>query len=71
MLREQMEYVKSHAWAAGTKRTLNSQAKDFKKFAYLIEIDSFPLDGETLCMYAIWLWVVHGLRSPKSKRVIC
>ena len=47
MLREQMEYVKSHAWAAGTKRTLNSQAKDFKKFAYPIEIDSFPLDGET------------------------
>ena len=61
-----MKDVVAHAWAPRTKRTLNSQAKAFKKFAELANIDSLPLTGEELCWFAIWLYVVRGLKSPKS-----
>ena len=56
----------AHAWAPRTRKTLTSQAKAFKQFAKLSDIDSLPLTGEQVCHYAIWLYVVRGLKAPKS-----
>ena len=61
-----MKDVVSHAWAPRTRRTLTSQAKAFKTFAELADIRSLPLSGEELCFYAIWLYIVRGLKAPKS-----
>ena len=69
ILRKKMEFVKAHAWSARTRRTLTSEAKAFKEFAELAGFDSLPLSGEDLCVYAIWLWCMRGLKSPKSIRM--
>ena len=44
----------------------DSQAKAFKTFAEAAWITSLPLSGEEVCFYAIWLWIVRGLKAPKS-----
>ena len=66
MLRGHMNEVVLHAWAPRTRKALSSQAKAFKTFAELAGITHLPLSGEELCYYAIWLWIVRGLKSPKS-----
>ena len=66
VLHEQMCVISSFAWAARTKKTLNTQAKAFKEFAELAEIEFLPLTGRQLCYYAVWLWTMRGLKSPKS-----
>ena len=38
----------------------------FNEFTRLADIQYFPLSGEQLCLYMIWLYVVRGLKSPKS-----
>ena len=66
MLRGHMNEVVLHAWAPRTRKALSSQAKAFKTFAELSGITHLPISGEELCYYAIWLWIVRGLKSPKS-----
>ena len=61
-----MKDVVAHAWAPRTRRTLTSQAKAFKTFAELAGIESLPLSGEEVCFFALWLYAVRGLKSPKS-----
>ena len=61
-----MELVVAEAWAPRTRKALSSQAKAFKTFAELAEIQFLPLTGEELCWFAIWLWLIRGLKSPKS-----
>ena len=65
-LRNHMKHVVSHAWAPRTRKALTTQAKAFKQFAGEAEITHLPLTGEEVCLYAIWLYVVRGLRAPKS-----
>ena len=64
-----MKHVVANAWAPWTRKTLTSQAKAFKQFAEEAEILYLPLTGEEVCLYAIWLYVVRGLRAPKS--ILC
>ena len=65
-LRKHMTHVVSHAWAPRTRKALTSQARAFKQFAAEAEVTELPLSGEDVCLYAIWLYVVRGLRAPKS-----
>ena len=38
-------------------------------FADLTDLEFIPVTGEQLCLYALWLWKVRGLKSPKSIRI--
>ena len=66
LLREHMKLVVANAWAPRTRRTLSSQAKAFKEFSSLVDIQELPITGEMLCLYAIWLYAIRGLKAPKS-----
>ena len=68
-LEHHLRFVQSHAWARNTRRTLNSQAKAFKEFTSAADIEWLPVTPRQLCWYAIWLYVVRGLKSPKSIRM--
>ena len=68
-LQKHLKFVQSHAWARNTRKALNSQARAFKEFAELADIQFLPITGEQLCWFAIWLYVVRGLKSPKSIRM--
>ena len=61
-----MKHVVAYAWAPRTRKTLTSQAKAFKQFVEEAEILYLPLTGEEVCLYTIWLYVIQGLRAPKS-----
>ena len=45
---------------------MNSQTKAFKEFAELTAIEFLPVPPIVLCYYAVWLWTMRGLKSPKS-----
>ena len=66
LLEEHRRVIVAHAWAPRTRKTLSCQARAFKKFARLADIDSLPLTGEQVCHYAIWLYAIRGLKAPKS-----
>ena len=57
-----------HAWATRTCRSLNSEKKAFIEFCLLADIQTIPISGEDLCLYAVWLWVTRRLKAPKSVR---
>ena len=57
-----------HAWAARTCKSLNSEKKAFTEFCLLADIQSLPVTGEDLCLYAVWLWITRRLKAPKSVR---
>ena len=69
MLAKHMEIIKSHAWAVRTRKSLDSKARAFKAFAEEADIQFLPLTGDDLCFYVVWLWVIRGLKSPKSIKV--
>ena len=66
LLRQQMSVLQSLAWSDRTCRALNSEKKAFFEFADQADVQSLPLTGDDLCMFAVWLWFIRGLKSPQS-----
>ena len=65
-LRHHMRILQSMAWSSRTCKALNSEKKAFFKFAEEADIPELPLTGDDLCLFAVWLWVIRGLKSPQS-----
>ena len=61
-----MRILQSMAWSSRTCKALNSEKKAFFKFADEADIQELPLTGDDLCLFAVWLWVIRGLKSPQS-----
>ena len=61
-----MRILQSMAWSDRTCKALNSEKKAFFKFTEEADIPELPLTGDDLCLFAVWLWVVRGLKSPQS-----
>ena len=61
-----MRILQSMAWSSRMCKALNSEKKAFFKFAEEADIPELPLTGDDLCLFAVWLWVIRGLKSPQS-----
>ena len=59
-LRRGMDFIRIHAWAKNTVRTVSSEMKTFFRYAKLANLVRLPLTGADLCFYAMWL-IMQGI----------